>query len=246
MHPKMKLKNKLYITVSLIAVISLLVLNSMFDVVNCNIKRDYKGARDKYFQDVKEKIQKLEKEEFKDPTTIKRLAEQYNLIGIFYLEKRLWDMAIDAYTNSIKYGNSREDAYYSLGLGYANRGADRNSPDDINKAEFYYRKSLDINGNFLDAKYALSILLFYHREKGKDEAQTLINEIIIKNSAYYPARFANGKFNYELGNKEKALTIYQELAADLDKLPPSGISNEYKMQCSSNITRIMSELSMSR
>jgi len=246
MHPKMKLKNKLYLTLSLIVVISLLVLNSMFDVVNCNIKRDYKGARDKYFQEVKDKILKLEKEEIKDPVTIKRLAEQYNLIGIFYLEKHLWDMSIDAFTNSIKYGNASADAYYSLGLGYGNRGADKNSQDDFNKAEFYYRKALEINGSLLDAKYALSILLFYHREKGKEEAQTLINEIIIKNPAYYPARFANGKINYELGNKEKALTIYQDLASDLEKLPPSGISNEYKIQCSSNITRIMSELSMSR
>jgi tetratricopeptide (TPR) repeat protein len=216
----------------------------MFDVVHCNLRRDYKGIDDKFFQDVKDKIARLEKEDLKDATTVQRLAEQYNLIGTFYLERRLWDMTIDAFTNSMKYGNKSSNAFYSLGLAYANRGIEKNSSEDINKAEYNYRKAVAIDPNLLDAKYALSILLFYHRQDGKEEAQTLINEIISKNRAHYHARFAHARFNYELGNKEKALTIYQELAADLEKLPPSGISNEYKTECRNNITRIMSELSM--
>ena len=77
---------------------------------------------------------------------------------------------------------------------------------------------------------------------GKDEAQRLLNEIIARNKAYYPARFALGRFNYELGYKEKALTIYQDLASDLDRLPPSEIANDYKEQCRNNITRIQMEL----
>jgi len=165
-------------------------------------------------------------------------------MGTYYIERRLWDQTIDAFNNSMKYGNTNENAYYSLGLAYANRGIEKNSQDDLAKAEFNYRKAVDINSNLLDAKYALSILLFYHRGNGKEEAQTLINEILGKNIAYYPARFANGRFNYELGNKEKALTIYQELASDLEKLPKSGLSDDYKMECRNNITRIMSELSM--
>jgi len=244
MYQKLTLLKKFYITLALLAVISLLVLNSMFDVVNCNMRKDHKSKRDQYFQDVKDKISKLEKEELKDATTIQRLAEQYNLIGSFYLDGRLWDLAIDAFTKSMKYGNSSPNVYYSLGLAYANRGAEKNSAEDLNKAEFNYRKAIEMDGSLLDAKYALSILLFYHRENGKEEAQTLINEILIKNHSNYAARFANGRFNYELGNKQKALTIYQELATDLEKLPPSEISKEYKAQCSSNITRIMTELSM--
>lgn len=244
MHPKLSLTKKIYITLILLITVSLLVLNSMYDVVSCNMRRDHKGKVDQFYQEVKDKIIMLEKEEYKDATTVSRLAEQYNLIGTFYLERHLWDLTIDAFTNSMKYGNKSADAFYSLGLAYANRGVEKNSQEDINKAEYNYRKAIEIRSNLLDAKYALSILLFYHRPEGKAEAQSLINEILVKNNAYYQARFANGRFNYELGNKEKALTIYQELAADLEKLPPSGISNDYKTECQNNITRIMSELSM--
>lgn len=244
MHPKLSLTKKIYIALILLLTASLLVLNSMYDVVGCNLRRDYKGKTDRFYQEVKDKIIRLEKEEYKDATTVSRLAEQYNLIGTFYLERHLWDLTIDAFTNSMKYGNKSADAFYSLGLAYANRGIEKNSKEDIDKAEFNYRKAIEIRSNLLDAKYALSILLFYHRPDGKVEAQSLINEILMKNNSYYQARFANGRFNYELGNKEKALTIYQELAADLEKLPPSGISNDYKTECQNNITRIMSELSM--
>ncbi len=244
MYQKLSLLKKVYITLGLMAVVSLLVLNSMFDVINCNMRTDHKSKSDKYYQEVKDKIIKLEKIEYKDATTTGRLAQQYNLMGNYYIERRLWDLTIDAFNNSIKYGNVTESVFYSLGLAYANRGVEKNSQDDLTKAEFNYRKAIEISGAFLDAKYALSILLFYHRANGKDEAQTLLNEILVKNRAYYPARFASGRFNYELGNKEKALSIYQELASDLEKLPPSGLSSDYKVECNNNITRIMSELSM--
>ncbi len=244
MHQIPGLKKKVYLTMTLLIVIFLFAVNSKYDVIQCNLHRDYKSINDRYFQDVKDKITKLENEKLKDPTTIGRLAEQYNLIGSFYLERRLWDMTIDSFDSSIKYGNKKANAFYSLGLAYANRGIEKNSTDDINKAEYNYRKAVETDPGLLDAKYALSILLFYHREKGKDEALTLINQILANNRAYYPARFANGRFNYELGNKQKALMIYQELSSDLDKLPSSGISNDYKKECKNNITRIMTELSM--
>ena len=223
-------------------IITLLVLNSMFGVYHCNIRRDLRGIDDKFIKDVRDKIAMLEKDEVKDATTIIRLAEQYNLLGTIYLDKKLWDPAIDSLNNSLKYGNSTASLYYSLGLAYANRGVERDSTDDINKAEACYRNSIKKKPGFHDSMYALAVLLFYHRDK-KEEAMNLINEITAKNPAFYEARFTQGRFYYETGNKEKALAIYQSLGSDLEKLPPSEIVNRYKSNCSNNITTLMSELS---
>ncbi len=244
MHARSTLTKKMPFIIVLIMIISLIVLNSVFEVIHCNMRRDYKSIDDRVFRDTREKIKELEKEELKNETTIRRLADQYYFIGKYYLDRLLWDMAIEAFNNSLKYGNSNSNLFYSIGLAYGNRGKEKKSADDINSAEINYRKAIERNEDYSDAKYALSILLFYHRENGKEEAQNLINEILVKNRAYYPARFADGRFNYELGNKEKALTIYQELAADLDRLPSSGIINDYKKECKNNITRLMTELSM--
>ena len=241
MKEKGNFRGKFYFALALAGIVIVLVLNSIFNPTLCNIRREYKSSGDLYIHDVKNKISELEKEKIKDPTTILRLSEQYNLLGMYYLEKRLWDMAIDAFSSSMKYGNAKAPVSYSLGLAYVNRGSEKNSQEDLSKAESHYRRALEISGNYADAKYALAILLFYHKN-GKDEAQALLNEIITRNKAYYPARFALGRFNYELGYREKALTIYQELASDLEKLPPSELSSDYKEQCRNNITRIQMEL----
>jgi tetratricopeptide (TPR) repeat protein len=233
---------RFYFFLALAGIVVLAVLSSIFTPTMCNIRREYKSSQDLYIKDIKNKITDLEKDNIKDATTMKRLAEQYNLLGMYYLDKRMWDMAIDAFTSSMKYGNSGAPAFYSIGLAYANRGNEKNSQDDLSRAESNYRKAIEISRNYADAKYALSILLFYHKN-GKDEAQSLLHEIIAANKSYYPARFALGRFNYELGYREKALTIYQELASDLDRLPPSELVKEYKENCKNNITRIQMELS---
>lgn len=242
MFQKLSFKMKFYFILGILAIVSIFVLTSVFNLFNCNVRKDYKGVNDIFIQQIRDKITKIEKENIKEPTAIQRLAEQYNLLGVIYLEKHLWDLSIDAFTNSMKYGNSSPSVFYSLGLGYANRGNDKNSRDDLEKAENYYRKAIEIDKNHIDAKYALSILLFYHMN-GRDEAQVLLNDVIARNKAYYRARFALARFNYELGNKEKALAVYKELSSDLDRLPPSDISNEYRQQCSDNITTIQMELS---
>ena len=244
MFQKTGIKSKLYFFLGSVFILSILVLNSIYNPMLCNIRRDYnKSAQDQFVRDIKSKIAGLEKDNIKDATTMQRLAEQYNLLGMYYLDKRLWDMAIEAFNSSVKYGNSGAAAYYSLGLAFANRGNEKNSQDDLAKAESSYRRAIEINSNYSDAKYALAILLFYHRN-GRDEAQVLLEQVISRNKAFYPARFALGRFNYELGNREKALAIYRELSTDLDKLPPSDIANQYKEECSNNISRIQTELSV--
>ncbi|HPS57737.1 MAG TPA: tetratricopeptide repeat protein [Spirochaetota bacterium] len=234
-------KNKLLLITGLAVAVIFLVLNAVFGFFNCGMRREYRGVDDKFIRDIRDKITMLEKEEVKDPAAIGRLAEQYNLLGTIYLEKELYGPAIDALNNSMKYGNTSAPIYYSLGLAYANRSVATNSADDLDKAEACYRKAIEKRPGFQDSMYGLAVLLFYHRDK-KEEAMNLVNEIVAKNPAFYEARFAQGRFLYETGNREQALSVYQSLASDLEKLPPSGIVNEYKSNCSNNINTLISEL----
>ena len=236
-------KGKIYTAIALISVISLVVLNAKYQFI-CNIKRDPENMSLKHYQGIKDKIEMLEKKEPKDDVTKQRLVQQYNIMGIYYLDKKTFDLAIESFDNSIKYGKNTADVYYSLGLAYAGRSVEKKSSEDIKLAEYNYRKAISLNGRLYDAKYSLAILLFFHKDNGQDEAVNLINDILSNNMAHYQARFASGRFQYELGNKREALNIYQRLSADIDKLPSSGISNDYKTQCNNNIERIRSELSV--
>jgi tetratricopeptide (TPR) repeat protein len=234
-------KRTIYTSIILMLLIAVVILNTKYKIFNCNMKRDHDAISEKHYQKVKDKIVMLEEKEPKDASVKKRLVEQYNNIGIHYLNKKMLDLAIESFNNSIKYGNNTADVFYSLGLAHSGRSVEKKSSDDINQAEYYYRKAISINGKLYDAKYGLAVLL-YNKNGVQDESINLINDILSKNMAHYQARFASGRFQYELGNKREALAIYQRLSADIDKMPSSIISNEYKTLCSNNIQRIKSEL----
>ena len=237
-------KNRHIILFIFLAVLLVITgINEVFDLVQCNMRRTYKSMEDRDIQKIKDKIAGLEKEQIKDVSTVKRLADQYALLGRTFLERKMWDQSIECYLNSEKYGGNGAAVMYALGVGYANRGYERGSETDFVRAEEYYRKSLEKHPGYDDALYGLGVLMFYHRN-GKEEGLRLVTELAMKNPAYYPARFAMGRFNYENGDLQRALQIYQQLQQDLDRLPRSEIINNYKEQCSANIARITTELSV--
>lgn len=238
----MKKNRHIFLFIFLAVILVLTGLNEAFDLVQCNMRRDYKSMEDRNIQNIKDKIAGLEKEQLKDVATTNRLAEQYALLGRTFLDKKLWDQSIECFLNAEKYGGNGAAVMYALGLGYANRGYERNSDADFAKAEEYYRKSLEKNPGYDDAMYGLGVLMYYHRNN-KDEGLRLVTELSMKNSAYYAARFAVARFNYENGDLQKALQVYQQLQQDLDRLPDSGAINEYRRLCSENIARVTADLS---
>ncbi|HPV43847.1 MAG TPA: hypothetical protein PKX40_21920, partial [Spirochaetota bacterium] len=89
------------------------------------------------------------------------------------------------------------------------------------------------------------ILLFFQKNE-KNEALSLIEEVVGRNRKNYMARFTQARFYYEMDQLPRALSIYEDLNADLEKLPPSGVIDEYKKNCRDNIQRIMMEVNRTR
>ncbi|HNW30711.1 MAG TPA: hypothetical protein PKN50_19700, partial [Spirochaetota bacterium] len=187
----------------------------------------------------------LEKEKIKDTRAMNSLANNYSSLGTIYVEKRLWDPAIESYLKGMKYGKDTAGFYYSIGLAYGNRGTERDSREDIDKAEHYYKKAIAMQENYADAQNALAILLFFQKNE-KNEALSLIEEVVGRNRKNYMARFTQARFYYEMDQLPRALSIYEDLNADLEKLPPSGVIDEYKKNCRDNIQRIMMEVNRTR
>ncbi len=212
---------------------------------NCGLLREYTVNSDKKIEELKKKIAVLEEEKIKDTRTMSSLANNYTYLGTLYVDKRLWDHAIDCYEKGIRYGKDTPGVYYSIGLAYGNRGVDRDSDEDIDRAERYYRKAVAMQNDYSDAQNALAILLFYHKNK-KDEALMLVEEVVGRNSKNYLARFTQARFYYEMDKLPRALSLYEDLNADLEKLPPSQVKDEYVKNCRDNIQRIMMEMGKKR
>ena len=112
--------------------------------------------------------------------------------------------------------------------------------DDIDKAVYHYEKALQMEPNYIEAKYGLAILLFY-RKNERSKAIQIMDEIAKQNPKFYRARFALGRFYYENKDPGKSLSIYQDLYTDLDKMD-SPLATEYRQACKENIQRITSEM----
>jgi tetratricopeptide (TPR) repeat protein len=228
-----------------IGIIVIIFFNIKSDIFYNNPLRKQTGDSEKKIEQIKKKVTLLEKDDIKNIKNINQLADQYSQLGYLYIQKKLWDQAIDAYSKAISNGKNQADMNYSLGLAYANRGKETLNNEDFEKAELFYRKSLAIEKNFFEASYALAILLFYHRNQ-KSEAIAILEDLIKVNKKHYMSRFALAKFAYEIGDPFRSLDLYESLYADLEKAPNSNTITEYKSQCRKNIQRLMEELSQKK
>ena len=102
------------------AIATIFVLSKFF---NFGFLRNFQENADKRIEGIRDKIEDLEKEKIKDVRTLARLADQYTQLGTIYLEKRLWDSAVQNYDKGIKYGKNTPGVFYSIGLAHANRGS---------------------------------------------------------------------------------------------------------------------------
>ena len=211
------------------------------DLWNCNTMRSAIN-RDKQtvIADLTEQIKDIENDEEEKSRSLGRLQSLYQQIGAQYLDQKLWDMAIPAFSSCLKYGKKTPVIYYSMAVAYANRGAENKNNADLDRAELYYGKALEIDSSFYEAGYGLAVLLFFEKDE-KEKALAIMEETAARHPKFYTARFGLGRFYYELRQPEKALVIYRTLQGDLEKLPDSQAIREYREQCDENIRRIMSE-----
>lgn len=166
----------------------------------------------------------------------------YQKLGEKYLERQLWDLSIESLEKAIGYGRNTPVVHYSIGVAYANKAQELNSSSFASKAEFHYKRALEIQPDYQQASYGLGILYFYiikDRKRGLEEMETVVR----KDRNYYLARFALARFHYELNNPAKSLSLYEDLYADLQGLPDSSEIKAYRESCKQNIERLMSELS---
>lgn len=194
-------------------------------------------------QELRERVAELEGDKEGKHRYITELGQLHYKLGKKYLESGNWDQAVESLEKSVSYGKDTPIVYYSLALAYGNRGRELKKSEDVRKAEHNYRRALELSRDFSDARYGLSILLFYEKDE-KEEAVRMMEGLVSDNRSYFPAYFALARFHYEMEKPEKALSVYEDLYTQLQKKSDrSPEIKEYKRQCRENIQRLMQELS---
>ncbi len=210
--------------------------------LSCPGSNPLRSSRSNAIADLKKKAAEYESRPAAGDRTA-RLGQIYYDLGMKYLEDGNWDQAVASFEKSMEYGKKSAAVHYYAAVSYANRGKELEREEDIRRAEYHYRQATAINPDYLDAHYGLAILVYY--EKGDTATGTVMMErIVARSRTYYRAQFALGKFYYEQGRPEKALSVYESLHSELEKKTgDSALLKEYREQCAENIRQLMKELS---
>lgn len=207
--------------------------------------KSVKVVRDDDIDRLKKKAEKYEKGVADRIQSAEKAGNVYQMLGEKYLERKLWDLSIESFGKAIGYGRNTPGIHYSIAVAYANRAKELNNHSDVSKAEYHYRRALEIQPDYLEARYGLGVFLFYIK-KDKENGLKVMETVVRRNRNYYRARFALGRFHYEMNHPERALAIYEDLHTDLQGLPDSSDVRELQKSCKENIERLMTELSRKR
>jgi len=190
---------------------------------------------------LKEKAAEAENNYRDEIEKAEKAGTAFEKLGKKYLEMKDWTPAIESLEKAVSYGRAVSNVHYSLGVAYANRAKALDGPKDAEKAEFHYRRAIELSPNLSNAYYGLGILQFYMRDQKKEGLKTM-KKLVEKEPDHYRARFALARFYYEMDNPSASLDTYQKLHDDLKIKQDSSIIMEYRKQCDENITRLMSEM----
>ncbi|MFW5808779.1 MAG: hypothetical protein ACOCWH_06970 [Spirochaetota bacterium] len=169
------------------------------------------------------------------------INEKIEALGIKFLLRQNWQLAVESLKKAITYGNTSDDVHRHLGIAYANRAREINQVEDYRKAVYHYERALEINSGNVSARFGLGMVLFYgleERKKGLAETKMAAEG----DAAFFDARFAYGRMLYDLDRKSEALRVYQGILEDLENAP-SEEYDQHREDVRQNINQLTVELS---
>ncbi|HPP86960.1 MAG TPA: tetratricopeptide repeat protein [bacterium] len=215
----------------------------IFNAISCSKKGDYSAVRER-LQELKKTqnadIDTLQKnaKEFDEITSIMLTAFEGNFLlsrqlGIKFLQKEMYDLAIEYLSKALAIKPEDVDANYYLGVAYAYKG--KYDKSFSFKAEDLFKKALSFQPDNSIIMYSLSILYYYQLDK-KNEAIELMKKSVERAGAteYKPAAML-GKYYYNSGEYFEAINYIKEA---LNKTT----SKELKAQFSLNLAHIYSKV----
>ena len=160
------------------------------------------------------------------------LGRRYLVAGSYNLAREALEEAefLQPYSAFIK--KDLGECHYFLG---ASAPDQEDRDENFKKSQAYYKKALEIDPELLEARYGFSLVLYY----GFDDVQGAIDQMKVvaeQDPENVEARFALGRYYYELGEYSKALGEYIEITNILPKSSPK------REKAEANIMKINREM----
>ncbi|MFP4377577.1 MAG: tetratricopeptide repeat protein [Spirochaetales bacterium] len=156
--------------------------------------------------------------------TLSRSADTLKLLSQAYLQQRMFGPALDSLERALVIEPENQTLHQLAGAsaGFVakaqSRAAERQRYFDM--AEFHYQRAIEIEPDFIDARYGLAVLYAFELNEPAN-ALPHLEAILARNELHVPSLFVLARANVQLGNIDAAIdaydTIIERAAEDEDR-----------------------------
>jgi tetratricopeptide (TPR) repeat protein len=180
---------------------------------------DYKGE-----EVSKERVAELERqvEQFHDEVVelVKKkgqLGVLYRMLALQYVDNEMYGPALENLEKGLAiYPNNHTMLYYAgLCTGQLAKAQPEESVrrSELEQAARYYQRAIELRRDYVEARYALSVLYVFELERPADAVPHL-QEILEVQSDHGKAKFLLARVRAEQGRLEEAVSLYGEIAEE--------------------------------
>lgn len=177
------------------------------------IYRDREVSRQR-IEEIEEGIRHYRKEVERTVDATGQVGIYYKMLAIEYMRGGMYGAAYDALKHAIEIHPENPILFYYSGVCAARMSKAQVLAEDreqwLERSVALYRRAIDLDPGYADALYGLSVLYVF--ELGRpEEAETLLETMLIVESKEIEGRFLLAGVYYRLGKLEQAIEVYKEI-----------------------------------
>jgi tetratricopeptide (TPR) repeat protein len=164
--------------------------------------------------EIEEAIGRYRKEVERTVDAAGQVGIYYKMLAIEYMRGGMYGAAYDALKQAIAVHPGNPILFYYSAVCAARMSKAQALAEDAERwleiSETLYRRAIDLDPGYSDALYGLSVLYVFELER-PEEAEALLETMLIVESREIEGRFLLAGVYYRLGKPEQALELYKEI-----------------------------------
>lgn len=165
-------------------------------------------------EDLERGIRFLEDEVTRTVDAGEFLGTYYKLAGIQFLDRNMFGLAAQFFDKALGVYPTNHILAHRAGVSLARLAQAKADPDEradiLARAEEYYLYAIQINGGYVDALYALSVLYIFEMDR-EEEAEQYLERILVKESLNFSAMFLLARVYASYGRLDDAVVLYDTI-----------------------------------
>jgi tetratricopeptide (TPR) repeat protein len=144
-----------------------------------------------------------------------QLGEYYKMLGIEFVRRDMYGEALKYLEKALEYYPENEVIFYLCAASSARLAkAKVNKPAEqerlFEEAENYYLRAIELDNNFSQALYGISVLYIFELDRISD-AEPYVNRLLEKETKNTPAMFLLARVYVHQGRIEEAAAVYDAI-----------------------------------